>query len=170
MGVKGHRGLCRPSHSFSDSQFKCPHLPLIYFFLISCHLFPTGGRFFPSLSPVPFTLRLSICKHLHTYYVSTITHSQTLQNHIKTLIRNTCPGWNFLRSSNEYKKKNLNIMFSIMSTEKLMNSNSNKGKMSQFSFLNLANSWETKINPSHLNFSSQRVRRISRITGNYMLN
>lgn len=44
------------------------------------------------------------------------------------------------------------MMFSIMSTEKLMNSNSNKGKMSQFCFLNLANSWEIKINPKSPQF------------------
>lgn len=79
----------------SDSRFRCAHLPpahLLFSWSLA-FLFPNGDELFPSLSPVPFTHRLSICKYVRTY-VSTITHlhSQTSRHHIKALIRNTCPG------------------------------------------------------------------------------
>lgn len=108
---EGHQRLCRPhsldvytSHSFiSLSPDLLPSLPF-------------GGEFFPSLSPLSFTLRLSICKQMHAY-VSIITsaHSQTSHHHIKALIRNMCPGWRLLRSPKL-----------IPSAEKLMNNKNEK--------------------------------------------
>lgn len=92
-----------PTHSF-------------LFLLISCHHFPFGGEFFPSLSPLSFTLRLSICKQMHAYVcIITSAHSQTSHHHIKALIRNMCPGWRLLRSPKL-----------IPSAEKLMNNKNEK--------------------------------------------
>lgn len=135
-----------PTHSF-------------LFLLISCHHFPFGGEFFPSLSPLLFTLRLSICKQMHAY-VSIITsaHSQTSHHHIKALIRNMCPGWRLLRSPKL-----------IPSAEKLMN-NKNEKVLILFP-QSCQQMWgEKNATPHHLNFSPQRVSRLCRITGNYMLN
>lgn len=74
---------------------------------------------------VPFTLRRSICKHMYTYVSAvTCTQSQTSQNNIKTLIRNTCHVGGTSLDPHINTEKNPNIMSSIMRAEKLMNNNS----------------------------------------------
>lgn len=122
--IGGRADLLTPSQWFTVWMSSPPTHSLL-FLLISCHRFPFGGEFFPSLSPLSFTLRLSICKQMHTY-VSVITsaHGQTSHHHIKALIRNMCPGQRLLRSPkiiqcaeklmNNKKWKSLNSVSSIL--------------------------------------------------------
>lgn len=132
---EGHQRLCRPhsldvytSHSFiSLSPDLLPSLSLWWWVL-------------PSLSPLSFTLRLSICKQMHAY-VSIITsaHSQTSHHHIKALIRNMCPGWRLLRSPKL-----------IPSAEKRMN-NKNEKVLILFP-QSCQQMWGEKLNPASPQF------------------
>lgn len=51
-------------------------------------------------------------------------------------------------------------MFSIRSAEKLMNNNSENEKRLNSVFLNLANSWGTKINPESPQFLPSKTEEI----------
>lgn len=115
MIMRGHADPLSPSNVFKV-QMSTPPTHSFLFPLISCHLLSTGGEFLPSPSPLPFTLRVSICKHTNTCESVIIhTHSQTSQNQIKII--NICSGRYLFRSPNECKeeeKKRIKILCSSL--------------------------------------------------------
>lgn len=174
MGVKGSLGvMLTPSLLPSDSQFRCPHLPLTHFF------FSWSLAIFSPL--VAGSFHLCLWCHLLSDYLSVNTcthmcpqlHKHTAKHHRITpwlLSETHVPGGTSLDPQINIEK-NLNIMFSIMCTDKLMNNNNSKNekRLNSVSSI-LPTAGKQKSTPSHLNFSPQRVRRFCRITGNYMWN
>ena len=151
-----------PSLPPSDSRFRCPHLPpahLLFSWSLA-FLFPNGDELFPSLSPVPFTHRLSICKYAHTYVSAnytlaqpniTASHQGSYQKHMS--------GAGTSLDLQINTEKNQNIMFSIMSAEKLMNNNSiNEKRLNSAS--SLLPTAGKKSTPNHLNFSPSKTGEI----------
>lgn len=114
----------------SDSQFRCPHFPFTDFFffaLISCHYSPLVTSFFHLClwwHLLSDYLSINTCRHM----CSQLLITNTAKHHRITsrLLSETHVVHGVFFDPKINIKNNENIMFLIMSAEKIMNNNGKK--------------------------------------------